>query len=367
MKQLLSSRRRAWLLEGLAWLAFYLTVHFSLNDEQYSFWLAFKFIVAVPQTLFTMAAVYGFGWLFARPLDASVGRLLLYAAGIFVLLHLVYYYALHAAQPYAPTQSVAYRRWTFFMASRGPFYFLFNFHYLLTVSSFLYFSQFCMPLGVKLLHDSFRESQRLAAAQRQQLAWELAAVRTRLNPAFFQQTLGQIAHLLDQHLTLTAAEAILKLAQVLRHTLYENRAAYVPLTRELDAYLDYVQLQELRLQERVDITLRLTVEPAEAHAVLAGILLPLTEQYLTLAATAAEIELRVQGAQLMLWLRADCLPGQVAPDTTVVATRLAHFAGSDYQLVQQHQAGDSTLTLHLPLWPAASLQASSQPLPLYFV
>jgi|GEM_PF-6064012 len=366
MKPLILSRGRAWLLEGLAWLAFYLTVHFSLNDEQYSFWLPFKFIVAVPQTLFTMAAVYGFGRLFARPLDAPVGRLLLYAAGVFVLLHVVYYYALHAAQPYAPQQSVAYRRWTFFMASRGPFYFLFNFHYLLTVSSFFYFSQFCLPLGVKLLHDSFRESQRLAAAQRQQLAWELAAVRTRLNPAFFQQTLGQIGHLLDQQQTPTAAEATLKLAQVLRHTLYENRAAYAPLARELDAYLDYVQLQELRLQERVDITLRLTVESAKAYTVLAGVLLPLTEQYLTLAATAAEVELRVQGTQLTLWLRADCAPGRPAPDVAAVATRLAHYAGPDYQLVLQHQAGESTLTLHLPLRPAAHPQPASQP-PLSFV
>ena len=361
MKQLVSSRARAWLLEGLAWLVFYLTVHYSLNDEQYAFWLPFKLIVAVPQTLFTMLAVYGFGWLFARPLDAPVGRVLLYAAGIFVLLHVVYYYALHAAQPYAPQQSVAYRRWTFFMASRGPFYFLFEFHYLLTVSSFFYFSQFCLPLGVKLLRDSFRESQRLAAAQRQQLAWELAAVRTRLNPAFFQQTLGQITHLLDQHQTSTAAEATLKLAQVLRHTLYENRAAHAPLTRELDAYLDYVQLQELRLQERVEITLRLTVEPVGAPTVLAGILLPLTEQYLALAATAAEVELRVQGAQLTLWLRADYLPGQAAPDTTAVATRLAHYAGPDHQLVQQHQPGDSTLTLHLLLRPAASPQPDGPP------
>lgn len=213
---------------------------------------------------------------------------------------------------------------------------------------------------MKLLHDGFRESQRLAAAQHQQLAWELAAVRTRLNPAFFQQTLGQIAHLLDQHQTPIAAEATLKLAQVLRHTLYENRVAHAPLARELDAYLDYVQLQELRLQERVEITLRLTVEPAEAHTVLAGVLLPLTEHYLTMAATVAEIELRVQDAQLTLWLRADCLSGQAAPDTTVIATRLAHYAGPDHQLVQQHQAGDSTLMLHLPLRPAASPQPASQ-------
>jgi len=358
MKQFISARGRAWLLEVLAWLAFYLTVHFSLNDEQYSFWLPFKFIVAVPQTLFTMAAVYGFGRLFARPLDAPVGRLLLYALASFVLLHVVYYYALHAAQPYAPEKSVAYRRWTLFMASRGPFYFLSNFHYLLTVSSFFYFSQFCLPLGVKLLRDSFRESQRLAAAQRQQLAWELDAVRTRLNPAFFQQTLGQIAHLLDQQQTPTAAEATLKLAQVLRHTLYENRAAYAPLARELDAYLDCVQLQELRLQERVDITLRLTVESAEAYTILAGVLLPLTEQYLTLADTTAEIELRVQGAQLTLWLRADLLPGQAAPDLTAVATRLAHYAGPAHQL-QQHQQDGSTLTLRLPLLPATSPQPTS--------
>lgn len=349
MRRLWAGGAARWGLTALAWLLFYLTVHFNVNDERYSFWLPMKFVVAAPQVLFSLVMAYGFGGVVGRPLDAPVGRLLLYLLAGFVLLHVVYYYALAAAQPLAPLQSVTHQRWAGFMAGQGPLYFLRNPHYLLTVSPYLFFSQLCLPLGARLLADAWREQQHLAAARRQQLTWELAAVRQRLQPAFLQQTLAHITRLLDHHQAPTAAEATLKLAQVLRHTLYESRAPHAPLPAELNAYLDYVQLQELRLQDQLDISLHLTVTHAERYTILTGILLPLTEQYLTLAATTAAIELRVQGAQLTLRLAADCAPGHAAPVVAAVQARLAHYAGGGYQLVPQPTATGLSLTLHLPL------------------
>ncbi|MBC8083386.1 MAG: histidine kinase [Hymenobacter sp.] len=349
MRQRLTTWSTQWGPAILAWLVFYLTIHFNVNDERYSFWLPMKFIVAVPQVVCSMVVVYGFGRLMGRPLEVPVGWLLFYLLIGFVLLHLVYYYALAAAQPFAPAQSVNHRRWTGFMAGQGPFYFVRNPHYLRTVSPYLFFAQLCVPLGVKLLADAWREQQQLIAARRRQLQWELAAVRGRLNPVFLQQTLTHLQHLLSARQPATAAEVTLKLAQVLRYTLYETSNALVPLQHELDHYLDYVQLHELRWPEPGELTCRLTVEPGGPRLILPGVLLPFTAQWLALAPTSLDLELRVHGAQLTLALRAE---GGRAPAAAALAPLVAHLtqaAPGTHQLAYDLCPGQATLRLHLAL------------------
>lgn len=211
-----------------------------------------------------------------------------------------------------------------------------------------------MPLGVKLLVDARRENQRLAAARQQQAAWELAGVRSRLNPVFLQQTLAHLPQLLAQGQQATAAEATLQLARVLRYTLYEARTPYVLLQSELNALLDYVQLQELRLQEQVEVSLHLTVEHTAPQQVLSGLLLPLIEQWLTLAATSLELDLRVYEATLTMELRAVGLPGAAHAIPATGQTRLAHYAPA-HQLATHSAAGAHTLTLRLPLPAVAPL------------
>jgi hypothetical protein len=360
----LSPGRRRQLARGLAWLAFYLTVHFNVNDEHLSFWEPMKFVVAGPLALFSAAAVYAFGRLFARPLDAPLWQLLLYAVVSFGLMHLVYYCALRCAQPLAPPDSVTHRRWAHYMAGPGPFYFLRNGRYLLTVSPFFYFSLVCLPLTVKLLGAHWRENRRLAAAQRRWQTWEVAALRTRLHPAFLQQTLGQVADLLQQRQPALAAEVTLKLAQVLRHTLYAAPAGYVALQPELDAYLDYLHLQELRLPPPRELTVRLTVEDAGPQQLAAGILLPLTEHWLGLGAEAYEVEVRVRGGQLTLELRADPVPPAAALLPPLVEARLRGCYGSAAGLWAEHSAAAANLRLALPLAaPPPEPQSPTAPLP----
>lgn len=350
--RVLATQYETWLWVGLAWLAFYLTVHLNVNDERYSFWLPMKFIVAAPQVGFAMAAVYGFGWLFARPLSVSVGRIMLYLASCFVLLHIVYYYSTQAAQPFAPILSVTHQRWTGFMANRGPLYFLRNTHYLLTVSPYLFFSQLCVPLGVKLLLDARRENQRLAIARQQQVSMQLAGVRTRLNPTFIQQILRHLGQMLAERRHVPATEVTLQLARLLRYTLYETRAPQIPLLPELNALLDYVQLQELRLQDQTEISLHLTVTPTEPLLVLSNLLLPLTEQWLVLATTALEIDLRVQGTSLTLELRATGSSSTVPTIPATLLARLAHYVPA-HKLVIHSPADIPTLLLRLPLSPTS--------------
>ena len=332
----------------LAWVGFYLLVHFNVNDEQFSFWAPMKWRVAVPQTLFSMAAVYGVGWLFPRPLDTPLWKLLLYAVGCFLLLHVVYYYALQAAQPFAPTESVTHRRWVYFMAGQGPFYFLRNGAYLLTVSPYFFGLLVGLPLAVHWLHASRLESQQLALLQQRRHRQAAALVRQQVNPAFFQLLLAHITQLLGQRQVELAAEVTLKLAQLVRHTLYASRQQQVPLAEELDAYLDYVYLQEVRLQPQVEVTVRFTVADPAPPLMLAGILLPLTQQWLMLVGRACEIEVRVHAAQLTLTLWTDEVPDALPKAPSAVVARLAQYCPQASLVVERLSSGGALLTLVLP-------------------
>lgn len=140
---------------------------------------------------------------------------------------------------------------------------------------------------------------------------------------------------------------------MLRYTLYEARTPYVPLQPELNALLDYVQLQELRLQEQVDVSLHLTVAHAEGQQVPSGVLLPLTERWLTLATTRLELDLRVHADLLTLTPRAAGRSGPVPAVAATLHTRLAHRAPT-HQLTTHYAAGVHTLTLRLPLRPVVA-------------
>ncbi|UOQ69235.1 histidine kinase [Hymenobacter volaticus] len=349
----MSSLRLGWLRAQwgtlLAWLLFYLLVHFNLNDEQFSFWAPMKFVVAFPQTLFSLAAVYGVRWLFPQPLDIPLWKLLLYGLGCFLLLHVVYYYALHAAQPLAPEQSVTHRRWVHFMAGQGPFYFLRNRAYLLTVSPYFFGLLICLPLAVFLLYASRQESQQLAWVQQRHQAHAAAVVRQQLNSTFCRQLLERITQLLAQRQAGLAAEVTLKLAQLVRHTLYAGRQEQVPLSQELDAYLDYVYLQEVRLEPQVEITVRFTATEPTPPTVLTGILLPLTEQWLGLGGRACEIELRVDAAQLMLSLWTDAAPNLLPEAAPAVVARLRQYNMQACLAIERPSFGGVLLTLGLPL------------------
>lgn len=88
--------------------------------------------------------------------------------------------------------------------------------------------------------------------EREKLEAELNTLKSQLNPHFLFNCLNNI-----YSLSLTnspqAPEIILKLSDLMRHVLYESRENFIPVKKELDFLANFIELQKIRLNNRIDI------------------------------------------------------------------------------------------------------------------
>lgn len=82
---------------------------------------------------------------------------------------------------------------------------------------------------------------------------ELALLKSQVNPHFFFNTLNNLYSLAVNKSDKTA-EVILKLSEMMRHTIYEGQKDRVSLDEEIDYLKRYIELHQIRYQKDVDIT-----------------------------------------------------------------------------------------------------------------
>ncbi len=90
----------------------------------------------------------------------------------------------------------------------------------------------------------------------QNLASELALLRSQVNPHFLFNTLNNIYSLVYTKSD-SAPEAMTKLSDIMRYMLYEANTDKVPLTKEADYLKSYIEILQLRLsnQKFIELTL----------------------------------------------------------------------------------------------------------------
>ncbi|MBX2871860.1 MAG: histidine kinase [Saprospiraceae bacterium] len=99
---------------------------------------------------------------------------------------------------------------------------------------------------------------------------ELALLRSQLDPHFFFNTLNNLYGLSVEG-SKQAPQMILQLSDMMRYTLYEGTAEWVPLHRELEYLRKYIALHELRYHKSVDIDVQ--VDLGEEETKIAPLLL----------------------------------------------------------------------------------------------
>jgi two-component system, LytTR family, sensor histidine kinase AlgZ len=135
---------------------------------------------------------------------------------------------------------------------------------------------------MQLLQRAQAVEQRVQATERTALRAELEALQARTNPHFLFNSLNTVASLIPQDPA--CAEATLeRLCDLFRYTLDSSRRTRVSLERELDITRDYLEVEQLRLGERLRWSLEadpslaalqvppLTLQPLVENAVLHGI------------------------------------------------------------------------------------------------
>lgn len=122
------------------------------------------------------------------------------------------------------------------------------------------------------------EQLRSAQLQTQLVQAELQALRMQLQPHFLFNTLNAISALALAD-PLQARLMIARLSDLLRLTLEERHAAEIPLAREMEFLRCYLQIQQVRFQDRLSTQLEVAEDTLRA-AVPSMILQPLVENAL---------------------------------------------------------------------------------------
>lgn len=205
-----------------------------------------------------------------------------------------------------------------------------------------------------------RERERNAQLQGQLLQSRLDALSAQLNPHFLFNVLNSIAELL--HVDTDAAERmILGLSTLLRRSLVAPLANEVRVGDELALVRDYLAIEQIRLGERLRVSMHMAAECADA--LLPPLLLqPLVENAIhhgiarRRAPGVLELDVRAAAAQLCIVVRADQAPGDAASarghgiGLANVRERLACLYGTEAALQAEFpEGGRSCVTVRLPL------------------
>jgi two-component system sensor histidine kinase AlgZ len=139
---------------------------------------------------------------------------------------------------------------------------------------------------------------------------QLRALRYQLNPHFLFNTLNAISTLVAQNENAAANRMIARLSEFLRLTLESSGAQEVPLAAEIDFMKRYLEIEQVRLGDRLDIHFDIAPETL-AIPVPNLILQPLVENAIRHGIAPREsggrleIEARCTGGLLQLEVRND--------------------------------------------------------------
>jgi two-component system LytT family sensor kinase len=89
--------------------------------------------------------------------------------------------------------------------------------------------------------------------------FELKTLKAQLNPHFMFNAMNSIRALIEED-PQNAKDAITKLSNLMRYTLKIERAETVPLSEELKTIQDYLDLEKIRFEERLDYKIHSTSE-----------------------------------------------------------------------------------------------------------
>lgn len=118
----------------------------------------------------------------------------------------------------------------------NPFYSFFNIYTVVSLFAV-----------IKLMKYWYKNQQLKSELEKKNRLSELALLRIQLNPHFLFNTLNNIDALItsDQE---KASDAVIKLSEIMRFTLYEANTDRVSLEKEVNYLENYISLQQLRLK-----------------------------------------------------------------------------------------------------------------------
>lgn len=126
------------------------------------------------------------------------------------------------------------------------------------------FFVFAISTAVKITNEWFITERQKKEMENEKLNSELAFLKSQVNPHFLFNILNNICSLARKKSDETE-NSIIKLSQIMRYMLYESKDETVSLEREINYLKSYIELQRLRISEKVLLSFNIVGDPGRYH------------------------------------------------------------------------------------------------------
>jgi two-component system, LytTR family, sensor histidine kinase LytS len=128
----------------------------------------------------------------------------------------------------------------------------------------------------KYFKDSFISQYYENEMKQQQMKAELESLKAQIAPHFLFNTMNNFYGLAVEKSDKLPG-LMLRLSDMLRHSLYETQKPFVPLAAEIEALRSYTELEKIRLEDNLDITFTENIDTTEGYVIAPLLLLVFVE------------------------------------------------------------------------------------------
>ncbi len=147
--------------------------------------------------------------------------------------------------------------------------------YPFTGGTAVFFLVFTVSTSVKLIQQWLSAEERQKIIETEKLNTELSFLKSQINPHFLFNTLNNIYSLAVVKSDHTAG-AVMKLSNIMRYVLSDTKQHLVPLEKEIKFIQDFIDLQSVRLTDKMKIHFSVT-GPVEGELIAPLIFIPFVE------------------------------------------------------------------------------------------
>jgi two-component system, LytTR family, sensor kinase len=133
-----------------------------------------------------------------------------------------------------------------------------------------------LGMSVKLTKNWIQTKKRQQLLEKEKMETELKFLKSQFNPHFLFNSINSIFVLIHKNPHM-ASESLAKFSDLLRYQLYECNEAEIPLRKELTYIENFIELEKLRQENDVDLTIDMQQQYAENLEIAPFILMPFIE------------------------------------------------------------------------------------------
>ena len=157
------------------------------------------------------------------------------------------------------------------------------------------FATIALGMGFRFIVEHRKVEQQQKERETETLRSELRFLRSQISPHFLFNVLNSLTSLARKKSDLLEP-SLIKLSELMRYTLYETEQDLIPLENEIDYIESYIQLQQLRFDEHMQLNIQIDRSGMGQFQIAPMLLIPLIEnafKYGSQVVTTPEITLQL--------------------------------------------------------------------------